>query len=321
MIDVSVLVPIHNAEKYLRKSIGSIQAQEVQNIEILCLDDGSTDNTLQILRELQAEDDRIKVFSREDRGYGITMNELLDLAEGQYVINVDPDDWIEPNMFTKMLSEMDKDVDYVKCSFVYECKEGQLNYYYSDDAVEFCPRKLNYDMKARFFASQVAIWTCMIRRSFIEKHRIRFNPTPGAAYQDTAFLFQLNACANKVRVLPDVLYHYNKLNDNASTLSTRYPFAPVIEYNFMTDWSMKHPRYGMYVRSVLCKCRLGSYMWNMTRIEPKDRLMFADLVKQDFRNDWNWLDVRMFSEKEFNAFQCGMRDPEAFIDLCLGRGQ
>ena len=314
---VSIIMPVYNAGAYLYKSIGSILDQTERDFEIIVVDDGSTDNSLGILHALAEQDDRIKIYSREERGYAITMNEALSLASGEFVLNVDPDDWIEPNMLEKMLSEMDDDVDFVKCSFVFECPEGQLDYYYSDDAVEFCPRKLNYGMKARFFSSQVAIWTCLIRRSFIEKNKIRLNPTPGAAYQDTAFVFQLNACANKIRVIPDVLYHYNKMNDNASTASTRKPFAPYVEFEFMADWCRKHPKYGMYVRSVLCKCRLGSYMWNVTRIDPKDREAFAELAKRSFIDDWQWIDVRMFSEKEMKIIGAGMRDPEEFISLCL----
>ena len=314
---VSILMPIYNAGRWLKKSIGSIQAQTEQDFEIICVDDGSTDDSLDILMDLAEQDDRIRIFTREEKGYAITMNEALDNAEGEYVLNVDPDDWIEPDMLECMLAEMDKDVDFVKCGFVYECKEGQLDYFYSDEAVEFCPRLLNPHMKKKFFSSQVAIWTCLIRRKFIEKNKIRFNPTPGAAYQDTAFLFQVNACANKCRVIPKILYHYNKLNDNASTLSTRKPFAPSVEYNFMADWCVKHPKYGMYVRSVLCICRLGSYMWNVTRIDPKDRPAFAALARRDFQNDWMWLDVRMFTDENYKIFITGMNDPEAFIDLCL----
>lgn len=316
MIDVSVIMPIHNAGDYLYRSIKSIQDQSVQNFEIIALDDGSTDNTLQILRELQAEDDRIKVFSREDRGYAITMNEALNIVSGQYVINVDPDDWIEPDMFEKMMAEFDWETDFVKCGFWFELPGGeQQEYLYADEPVEFCPRELPPDLKCRFFTSQVAIWTCMIRRSFIQKHHIRLHETEGAAYQDAGFIFQIDALANKVRVIPDKLYHYNKTNANASTASSRYPFSHSSEYNWMAKWCKDHPREGMYVRSVLCKARFGSYMWNMARIDKADRPEFARLVQKDFQEDWNWIDVRMFSKQEFDIFLIAKNSPEEFTKL------
>lgn len=313
---ISVLMPVYNAGDYLYRSIRSIQDQTVQDFEIIAVDDGSRDESLAILKELQTKDDRIKIITRKERGYAVTMNEALDAAAGDYVLNVDPDDWIEPNMFERMLSEFEDDVDFVKCGFVFELQnEETQEYLYADEPVEFCPRKLPPDLKVRFFASQVAIWSCLIRRSFIERNNIRLHETPGAAYQDTAFIFQINACADKVRVIPDILYHYNKTNANASTASTRYPLAPSVEYRWMADWCLKHPEYGIYVRSVLCKQRFGSYMWNFKRIKSTDRLDFAMMVQEDFNDDWNWMDSRMFTKEEFDVFLIGRNDPVEMVSL------
>ena len=313
---VSILMPVYNAGKYLRRSIGSIQQQTMQDFEIVAVNDGSTDDSLEVLEELKTQDNRIKIISREEKGYAVTMNDALDYARGEFVLNVDPDDWIEPNTLERMLEEMDEDTDFVKCAFMFELPEGkQQEYYYADDAIEFCPRLLDPGFKMRFFCSQIAIWTCLIRRSFIEKHKIRLNPTPGAAYQDTAFIFQINACADKVRVIPDILYHYNKTNANASTASTRYPLAPSVEYRWMADWCLKHPEYGIYVRSVLCKARFGSYMWNFKRIKSTDRLDFAMMVQEDFNDDWNWMDSRMFTKEEFDVFLIGRNDPVEMVSL------
>lgn len=311
---ISVLMPCYNAGEYLYKSIKSIQDSTIQDFEIVCVDDGSTDNTLEILKELQSKDRRIKIITRPEKGYALTMNEALDVAKGEYVINVDPDDWIEPNMFEIMLDNM-VDCDFVKCCFWFEYPKKRIKYQYTVQAAEFCPRKLPPDAKMGFFASQIAIWTCLIRRSFIEKHHIRLNPTPGAAYQDTYFVWQINAWADKVRVIPDMLYHYNKTNENASTKSPRYPIAPAVEYGKMTEWCFEHPEYGIYLRSVLCRCRFGSYLWNMTRITKESRREFAKLVQKDFLEDWNYIDVRMFTQKEYDLFMTGKDDPEEFIKI------
>ena len=313
---ISVIMPVYNAGHYLYRSIESIQKQTEQDFEIIAVDDGSRDESLAILKELQAKDDRIKIITREEKGYAVTMNEALDAAVGDYVLNVDPDDWIEPNMFERMLSEFEDDVDFVKCGFVFELpNEDTQEYLYADEPVEFCPRKLPPDLKVRFFASQVAIWSCLIRRSFIEKNNIRLHETPGAAYQDTAFIFQINACADKVRVIPDILYHYNKTNEGASTKSTNHPLAPSVEYNWMAEWCMKHPDLGIYVRSVLCKCRFGSYMWNLQRIKAEDRKEFALLVQEDFKEDWNWIDVRMFNQHEFDIYLIAKNSPAELLEV------
>lgn len=312
---ISVLMPCYNAGDYLYRSIGSIQKSTVQDFEIICLDDGSTDNTLEILNELSKKDNRIRVYSREEKGYAVTMNELLDKAQGRYVINIDPDDWIEPHMFRKMLEYMDMETDFVKCGFWFELKDGKQKYQYTTEAAEFCPRKLNAKSKMEFFVSQVALWTCLIRREFIEKNHIRLYETEGAAYQDTSFNFLINAIADKIRLIPDALYHYNKTNSNASTASPRYPLAPSVQYRWLTKWCMDNPQYGIYVRSVLCRCRFGSYLWNMARINKDDRLEFAKMAQEDFIEDNDFIDVRMFSEEEYQAFISARNDAENFVKM------
>lgn len=313
---ISIIMPVYNAGEYLYKSIGSIQAQTVQDFEIICVDDGSKDNSFDILMALSMEDKRIRIISREEKGYAATMNEALDAALGEYVLNVDPDDWLEPDALEKLLKEMDDDVDFVKCSFVFELPDNETQeYLYTDEPIEICPRLLPPDLKVRFFASQVAIWSCLIRRSFIEKHHIRLHETPGAAYQDAAFIFFIDAMADKVRVIPDILYHYNKTNVNASTASSRYPLAQSVEYNYMAEWCIEHPEYGMYVRSVLCKCRFGSYMWNIARIDQADRMEFAEHIRNDFKDDWTWLDVRMFSKEEFDIWLIAKNNPEELLQV------
>lgn len=310
---ISVLMPIYNAGDYLLRSIASIQDSTYQDFEIICLNDGSTDNTLNILKELAEKDSRIKVISRQERGYAVTMNELLSRAEGDYILNIDPDDWIEPTMFEKMLEYMDDDTDFVKCGFWFELRDKRQKYQYTTIPAEFCPRKLPAKSKMEFFVSQVAIWTCLIRRSFVEKHHIRLNETEGAAYQDTAFVWYINSLAEKIRVIPDTLYHYNKTNVNASTASPRYPLAPAIEYRKIEKWCMDNPQYGIWVRSVLCRCRFGSYNWNMSRIDKQDRLEFAKMAQEDYKRDFDFIDDRMFTEDEYNVFLTAIREPQDYV--------
>lgn len=312
---ISVLMPCYNAGDYLQRSIKSIQDSTYQDFEIICLDDGSTDKTYDIIHGLMEEDKRIRFISRVEKGYAVTMNELLDAAQGDYVINIDPDDWIEPNMFEKMLEYMDEDTDFVKCGFWFELGDRKQRYYYTTKAAEFCPRLLNAKSKMEFFVSQVALWTCLIRREFIEKHHIRLYETPGAAYQDTSFNFLINTLADKIRVIPDALYHYNKTNVNASTASPRYPLAPLVQYRYITKWVMEHPKYGIYVRSVLCRCRFGSYLWNMARINKNDRMEFAKKAQRDFIEDNDFIDVRMFTDEEYAAFITARNNAGDFVKM------
>jgi glycosyltransferase involved in cell wall biosynthesis len=101
---ISVLVPVHNAEKYIRAAVESALSQTFEDFELLVLDDGSTDSSLSILRELEVKDTRVRVFSRENRGVTPTRNELVSLARGLYLANLDADDVSRPQRFEKQVA-------------------------------------------------------------------------------------------------------------------------------------------------------------------------------------------------------------------------
>ena len=96
-IKFSIIVPVYNVEKFLRESLDSIVAQTFKDFEVICVNDGSTDNSLDILEEYAKNDSRIKIISQENQGQGIARNKAIDIAQGRYLLFVDPDDWIETN--------------------------------------------------------------------------------------------------------------------------------------------------------------------------------------------------------------------------------
>ena len=109
MPKVSVVVPIYNVEKYLRECLDSIVGQTLKDIEIICVDDGSTDRSLSILREYEQKDPRIKVITKPNAGYGHSMNMGLDAATGEYMGIVDSDDYILPDMYETLYGFAVKD--------------------------------------------------------------------------------------------------------------------------------------------------------------------------------------------------------------------
>ena len=100
---VSVLIPVYNVEKYLKKCLESVTGQTLTNIEIICVNDGSTDNSLKILEKYKALDSRIKIVNKENGGLPSARNAALDIATGEYVGFVDSDDYIEENMFERLV--------------------------------------------------------------------------------------------------------------------------------------------------------------------------------------------------------------------------
>ena len=99
---VSVLVPIYNVEKYLSKCLESLCSQTLQDMEMICINDGSTDASREIVEQYRKKDSRIKVIDQDNSGYGISMNRGLEKAEGEYIAIVESDDFIEPDMMERL---------------------------------------------------------------------------------------------------------------------------------------------------------------------------------------------------------------------------
>ena len=118
MIKVSIIVPVYNVEKYLCQCIDSLLNQTLEEIEVICVDDGSTDKSGQILDNYQTKDARVMVIHKENRGYGHTINVGLNNAKGEYVGIVESDDYVLPEMFETLYLHAEKDqLDFVKSDF------------------------------------------------------------------------------------------------------------------------------------------------------------------------------------------------------------
>jgi len=115
---VSIIIPVFNVENYLKECLDSVVNQTLKDIEIICVNDGSTDGSLSILEEYKEKDERIKVISKLNGGYGHTMNVGMDAATGEYIGIVEPDDYIEPDMYEILYIEaVENDVDFIKADF------------------------------------------------------------------------------------------------------------------------------------------------------------------------------------------------------------
>ena len=123
---VSIIVPVYNAEDYIKKCISSICTQSVSELQIILVDDGSTDNSLEICRQLQKNDNRIEVFHQENQGASAARNKGMQLANAEWVMFVDSDDWLNEEAFRKAIEVLKqcvrgpKTLDLLICNYVYE---------------------------------------------------------------------------------------------------------------------------------------------------------------------------------------------------------
>lgn len=202
---VSILVPCYNVERYLRECMDSIVAQTLKNIEILCLNDGSTDDTLNILKEYAAADSRIEIIDKPNSGYGATMNIGLSKARGKYVGIVESDDWIEKDMFESLYNAAEKNnLDFVRCLYtIHDEVDNEVKVYHFpelyDCDIPFYPKE-----QRKIFYMAPAIWAALYNRDFLNKNEIRFLETPGASYQDTSFAFKVKVGVFRIDNRPRV---------------------------------------------------------------------------------------------------------------------
>lgn len=126
---ISVIIPVYNAEKYLRRCIDSVLSQTFTDFELLLIDDGSKDKSGAICDEYAAKDSRVRVFHKENGGVSSARNMGLDNACGNYIAFVDADDWIDGNMYYEMFAAINESKsDIVCCDYLYEYENGDSSY-------------------------------------------------------------------------------------------------------------------------------------------------------------------------------------------------
>ena len=285
---ISVLVPCYNVERYLRQCMDSIIAQTYRNLEIICLNDGSKDNTLAILKEYAANDSRIIIVDKPNSGYGATMNIGLKTARGKYIGIVESDDYIEPQMYEILCSEAEKEnLDITRCRFMERNMISGENHietfpYVKDGGRVFRPTDVPSS-----FTIKPSIWAALYNTEFLKTNGIQFLETPGASYQDTAFSFKTLAMARRVRFLPDVLHNY-RINDASSVSSPGKIFCVCDEEAEIQRFSKEKGIYEEMKGIMALRC-FGSYKWNYNRLSSiKLRRSFMKRwsaeAKEMFRN-------------------------------------
>lgn len=231
-IRVSVLVPVYNVERYLSQCLDSLTNQSLKEIEIICVDDGSTDQSPKILDEYAETDERIIVIHKENTGYGHTMNVALDHAQGDYIAIVESDDFAEPEMLEKLYTgAISHKVDIVKANL----------YHYRKGTDSFCDRLhgLPYGCVVKIDDYPIilrmadSIWSGLYRRGYLREKGIRFHETPGASFQDISFAMQVWLKGETAFFIEDAVIHYRMDNTNSSIFSNKKAFCFFDEYSFI----------------------------------------------------------------------------------------
>lgn len=278
---VSVLVPIYNVEKYLRQCLESIVNQTLKDIEIICLNDGSTDGSPDIIKEFAEKDSRIVVIDKKNSGYGDSMNKGLERACGEYVGIVESDDWIDTNAFEELyrLAKMNGNVDIVRANY-YQNKGGIDKKLYYIEATA-TGRAVNPKRQTWIFMQAPAIWSAIYRRDFLNKNEVRFLPTPGASYQDTGFNFKAWSTAKTACFTTQAFLHYRTDNESSSVKSDGKIMNVHTEYQSIEEF-LKERRLFDSLGAIMETAKFGAYYWNMMRVAPRRLKGFLKTAKNEY---------------------------------------
>jgi glycosyltransferase EpsH len=224
---ISIIVPVYNVEAYLPQCLDSLIHQTYQDLEIICVNDGSTDHSLDILQEYSRKDKRIKLISRENRGISASRNEALEIASGKFVMFVDSDDWINEETCEKAINAIQtNDCDLVMWSYIREFQDKSLpNYLFEqatlwNDGKQLCRRIVGpVDEELRTpqkLDSYGTVWGKLYKRELIEQNRpIRFVDTKEiGTCEDVLFNIEYSLRTNKSFYIPELLYHYRKISSS-----------------------------------------------------------------------------------------------------------
>lgn len=234
-VKVSVIIPVYNVEKYLERCLHSICNQTFKDIEIICVNDGSTDKSLEILNLFAQEDHRIKILDKMNTGVSDCRNKALDMAIGQYVMFVDSDDWIDVNMVERMYSLMTEyNLDLSMCTYCREfigySKEKNFDVpklnLYTDDEVKILIRKLIGPLKEElsnpeYLDALGTVWGKLYKTDLIKRNNLKFvDLNEIGSAEDVLFNIYYMYQANNVIFLNEPFYHYWR--DNNSSITSKY---------------------------------------------------------------------------------------------------
>jgi glycosyltransferase involved in cell wall biosynthesis len=218
---VSIIIPVHNTELYLRQCLDSIVNQTLNEIEIICVNDGSTDGSLNILNEYAARDKRIRVIDKENGGQGLARNIAIKHASGEYLGFVDSDDWVDSNMFMELWASAKKfEADVTICEFSHFNQDtgriSQPEWLKLPVDTKFDNTSFNWeDIREIGFQINSGPVNKIYRSDFINRFNIEFSK--GIYYQDIIFVYASILNAKKISLVRKPLYLYRYARQGSTT--------------------------------------------------------------------------------------------------------
>lgn len=282
MCKVSVIVPVYNVIAYLPECLNSILNQILEEIEVICIDDGSTDGSGELLDRYAGQDQRIRVLHQKNRGYGVAMNTGLDIARGEFIGILESDDCILPGMYeTLYVAALSEKLDLVKSEayYWYEDIRYQKRIHYSHLEPYFNQMlgDMDRNILCKFYMN---VWTGIYRRDFLDRYCIRFHESPGASYQDNGFWMQTILYCKRAKWLNQAFYLYRQDNETASVKRKDKILAMTEEYEHLEKVLRSRKDYQLL--PYCYQYKLFRHIGNFYRIADEYKREFCEQIRKDY---------------------------------------
>lgn len=217
-IKISIIMPSLNVKEYISECMESVINQSLKEIEIICVDAGSTDGTLEILESYANRDDRIKLIHSDKKSYGYQVNLGIGNSHGEYIGIVETDDYIDEKMYEILYDLTKPNCDIAKADFYYfhDIVPPKFIIDHYHDNLPINEEFTLYDYP-EFLVGHPSIWAAIYKKSFLEENDIMFMEVPGGGWVDNPFFHETAICANSIVYSNVPLYYYRELNPNSSS--------------------------------------------------------------------------------------------------------
>lgn len=319
---VSIVIPIYNVSQYLDQALESVKRQTLKDIEIICVNDGSTDDSLEIVKKWANGDDRFVIIDKVNEGYGVAMNIGMEKAKGEYIGILEPDDFVALTMYEDLYEIANKnDLDLVKGDFYKftENESGNMAFRYIalDKSGDYYGRVIYPAEEPELTHISSYTWTGLYRREFIEAFGIKHNTTPKASFQDIGFFWLTTTHAKRVMLINKPYYRYRTDNPNQSVRDRSKVYTRDKEFDYLKErlmndsepdiWNRFKPHY--YVD------RFRRGLINLRRIHRDFVDEYTEFMKRLYSEAAasGDLDLSMLSEGDREAFNMMINDTDGFI--------
>ena len=296
---ISIIVPIYNVNKYLEQCLNSLIYQTLKNIEIICVNDGSNDNSLEIITQF-ASDKRIIILNKTNTGYGDSMNQGLEFTSGQYIGIIEPDDFVNNFMFEYLFNfTNNNEIDIVRSNYFFYWKENEMKPNHFEIINSLYNKVFNPISNPKVFFITPSIWAAIYKKDFLIKNNIKFLTTPGASYQDISFFFKTMYKSKKVFFSDKRLLYYRLSNPNSSIKNNTLKKALFVhkEIDEIERYIQRNLTSFKKIEKYFNTVKLINYLWNLYRIDKKE-----EYIKYFHKGIFKILKSDNYFHKQFNDF-------------------